>query len=227
MLLLEPPPTPLDLKWRMLGIPVRVHPLFWLIALLLGLGLPLVYLPVWVICVFVSILIHELGHVLAGKLFGSQGHILLYSFGGLAIGSGRLPERWQRIAVSLAGPAAQFLLAFLLAIPYVGYAAARGPDGIEFLDYLFGILFGINIFWAVLNLMPIWPLDGGQVSREIFQALMPADGLRISLIVSLVFAVLLAVAGLALGPFTVILFGMLAFASWQLLSLLPPRQQQV
>ena len=68
------------------------------------------YLVLWIICVFVSILIHEMGHVLMGRLFGAEGHIVLYSFGGLAIGSKRLADRWQRIAVSFAGPLAQFIL---------------------------------------------------------------------------------------------------------------------
>ena len=84
-------PTAYDLRFRLLGVPVRIHPLFWLVACLLGgpwlegrwgAG----YLLLWVACVFVSILVHELGHVLAGRAFGARGHILLYSFGGLAIG---------------------------------------------------------------------------------------------------------------------------------------------
>src|SRR5207302_5403914 len=61
------------------------------------------YLLIWIACTFVSILIHELGHVFMGRLFGSHGHIVLYSFGGLAIGSSALRSRWQRIAVYFAG----------------------------------------------------------------------------------------------------------------------------
>ncbi|OAI51342.1 hypothetical protein AYO44_00600 [Planctomycetaceae bacterium SCGC AG-212-F19] len=226
MFLLEPPPTPLDLKWQMFGIPVRVHPLFWLVTAFLGLGAlrqGFAYLLLWVVCVFVSILIHELGHVIVGKMFGSHGHILLYSFGGLAIGSGKLAERWQRIAVCLAGPGSQFLLLILVAFPYAAYSVATQGEGSVFLSEFFFFLFIINGFWAVLNLMPIWPLDGGQVSREIFEALNPATGQRTSLMVSLVCAVVLAVAGLFLSFYTALLFGSLAFCSWQLLY--PPGAQ--
>ena len=85
----------------MFGIDVRVHPLFWVMSAVLGWGWYLernfAYLFLWVMCVFVSVLLHELGHVVVGRLFGSQGHILLYSFGGLAIGSTDLRHRWQRL----------------------------------------------------------------------------------------------------------------------------------
>ena len=74
---------------------------------------------------FVSILIHEFGHVWMGQAFGSRGHIVLYGFGGLAIGSNRLDSRWQRIAVSFAGPLAGFaFLGILFAVLWL-----HDPDG--------------------------------------------------------------------------------------------------
>lgn len=57
------PETPYDLRFQLLGMPVRVHPLFWLVAAMLGWrneNIPLVL--IWVGCVFVSILVHEYGH---------------------------------------------------------------------------------------------------------------------------------------------------------------------
>jgi hypothetical protein len=90
----------------MFGIPIRVHPMFWLMSVILGYSTiqdGFEYLIIWVACVFVSILIHELGHVIMGRFFGADGHIVLYSFGGLAIGSNSLSSRGQRIAVSFAG----------------------------------------------------------------------------------------------------------------------------
>ncbi len=50
--------TPYDLRFRLLGIPVRIHPIFWLVSIVLGWrdhNLPMVAL--WVACVFVSILV--------------------------------------------------------------------------------------------------------------------------------------------------------------------------
>src|SRR5262249_7190 len=68
-------PTQFDLHWRMFGIDVRVHPLFWLFSAVLGWGFTggrLDSLVVWVVVVFVSVLVHELGHVLTGRIFGSS-----------------------------------------------------------------------------------------------------------------------------------------------------------
>ena len=65
--------TPYDLRFSLLGIPVRIHPLFWAVTAVLGFrmnerNLPMVV--VWVACVFVSILVHEYGHALMARNFG-------------------------------------------------------------------------------------------------------------------------------------------------------------
>src|SRR4029077_14210821 len=96
----------------MFGVDVRVHPWFWLMTALMGWSSfqeGVLYLALWIGCVFVSILIHEYGHIFMGRIFGTSGHIVLYSLGGLAVGSNQLYLHWQRILVSLAGSAADFL----------------------------------------------------------------------------------------------------------------------
>ncbi len=172
----EPDPTPFDLNWRMFDVQVRVHPFFWLVAAFLGWGNfsrggPRAIL-LWIACVFVSILIHELGHVAVGRVFGAQGRILLYSFGGLAIGSSNLRKRWQRLLVYLAGPFIQLVFAAGI---YVVIRAARGREG--FAESagaeMLVMLLVINLFWGLFNLLPIFPLDGGQVTREVCEALAP------------------------------------------------------
>src|SRR5262245_48041042 len=83
VMLLEPPATPYDLRFQLFGTPVRVHPLFWLVSAILGwpfIEAGLIYLALWVFCSFLSILLHEFGHIWMGKLFGSDGYIVLYSF---------------------------------------------------------------------------------------------------------------------------------------------------
>jgi Zn-dependent protease len=100
-----------------------------------------------------------------------------------------------------------------------------------------GILMMINLYWPLLNLVPVWPLDGGQVSREFCTWLSPRKGLRWSLILSVTVAAVLAVNSLAAhsgrplipylptgGMYTALLFGVLAFESYQMLTQL--RQQQ-
>jgi Zn-dependent protease len=173
------------------------------------------YLLLWVVCVFVSILVHELGHALMGRLFGSQSHIVLYSFGGLAIGSNSLRSRWQRIAVSFAGPLAGFLLfgAVVLAVAVfmpqrfgalvdqvLGYVGlGRGFGLAEFRPTLVvkavDFLVQINLFWGLVNLLPIWPLDGGQITHELCTWASPDNGTKAALSISAAVAGLLALNG--------------------------------
>jgi stage IV sporulation protein FB len=198
--LLEPDRTPYDLNFRIFRTDVRVHPMFWVVSALLGwpyLQSGFLYLLLWVLCVFVSILIHELGHIFAGRYFGSDGYIILFSFGGLAVGSSNLHRRWQRVVVYLAGPGAQFILYGLLwgvreyifprllpSLPFSMWPAV--------LVTLF-MLLSINLFWPLLNLLPIWPLDGGKISREVCEAISPSRGVVTSLGISGALAGILAV----------------------------------
>lgn len=163
-------PTPFDLQFSLGRIPVRVHPGFWIVGVL-GRWEPddLRITFIWVMCLFVSILIHELGHALTSEAFGWPSEILLYHFGGLAF-SQRYHNHtpWRSIAVSIAGPAAGFAFFGLieLATPMlhrVGWLADPYVwDAIEQLEY-------INLGWGLVNLAPVLPLDGGQICRSFLE----------------------------------------------------------
>jgi Zn-dependent protease len=199
-MLAEPNRTPYDLSWEMFGIPVRIHPMFWLVAVVLGWNwtqppLGLSYLFLWVLCTLVSILIHELGHVFMGQVFGARSEIVLWSFGGLAIGSLNVARPEQRIAVLLAGPGAGLLLYGLVKLVLV----VAGPSLADYLDTppnlvwaAFQMLLWMNLVWNVLNLVPIWPLDGGRVCGEVLMLAMGREGLKLSLVISIVLAALVA-----------------------------------
>jgi Zn-dependent protease len=230
----EPSRTPYDLNFRVLGIPVRVHPLFWLVALLLGLGggggRDLVPLLFWVGTAFVSILIHELGHALAARSYGWEPWITLHGFGGLASYRPTYREPKSQILISLAGPGAGFLFAAVI----VFFIAASGhhvqftwpnfvlPIWFEPLyqsrnlnRVLYYLLF-INIFWGLVNLLPIYPLDGGQISHEVFQMVNPRDGVQQALWLSIIVAVAAGVfAWTRLGDqFLAIFCAYLAYTSY-------------
>lgn len=236
MLLSEPPPTSLDLRFRLFGTDVRVHPFFWLVSVVLGWDLTtlrlfdqsgMVPLLLWVLCCFLSILLHEFGHVWMGRLFGSHGYILLHGMGGLAIGSSNVRSRWQRVLVIAAGPGIQLVLfATLLGLILAGVLpppSVASPH--QFLLYL---LLDVNLRWAILNLFPIWPLDGGQIVREVFSGISPRNGAVAALWVSLIIAVLLALHALLVarggqpviwflpgGIFMAVFFAYFAIGSWQ------------
>ena len=211
VLLGEPPRTPYDLNFSLLGIPVRVHPLFWLVTVLLGYQSgDAASVLTWIIAVFVSILVHELGHAVAMRAYGFQPWITLYGLGGLtsydqsygsrSAGSGSLGQ----ILISVAGPVAGFLLAAVLVLGLVlaghgGGIIMVGPWGWPIMPYLIAFpnerladllndIFYISVLWGVVNLLPIYPLDGGQIAREILLKLSPRDGIRQSLLLSIVAA---------------------------------------
>ena len=196
MFLIEPDETRYDLRWRMFGTPVRVHPMFWIMSVVLGYDATIKqgvgFVLAWVACVFVSVLLHEFGHVWMGRLFGSPGNIVLYSFGGLAVGSKQLSPRWQRILVSFAGPLIQLVLLAAIWFGKDWLLPIIPPRSWRTAAEIWSMLFEINLLWPLLNLLPIWPLDGGQIAREVFQGVMRERGTVVSLGISMVTAGFLA-----------------------------------
>ena len=106
--------TQFDVKFRLLGVPVRIHPFFWLVSAVHGMAttnnLPLVVL--WVLCVFVSIMVHEYGHALMSKAFGYSHRSCSGEWVVFVTARARATPR-ERLAVVLAGPGAGFLLLWL------------------------------------------------------------------------------------------------------------------
>jgi stage IV sporulation protein FB len=137
-------------------------------------------------CMFVSLMAHELGHALMFRAYHMHSGIFLYSFGGLTTPDGRLPRRSWRNIVTLSGPLANFLLMGLVwASNYVQPWALTSKYA--YFTYIF--LFRINLWWGLLNLIPVWPLDGGQISREMWTKYRPHTGVVNSLQASMVVAI--------------------------------------
>jgi Zn-dependent protease len=188
--------------FMLFGIPVRVEPGFWVVALLLGYypGTTVGLLVAWVAIVFVSILLHELGHALAFVAFGDRPAILLHPFGGLTFGRSRR-KRWESVAVSLAGPLSAL---FLLGVPAL--VLQHSDWALESIDRenLVRLVVWVNVGWSVFNLLPILPLDGGHVAQEL-------TGLRTARVISIVTAVPVALwafsTRLSFAGIVVLLFG--------------------
>lgn len=194
MILAEPGRTQWDLKWSMFGIPVRVHPLFWLIALLFSYDAKArpALVAINVVCIFISILIHELGHAFCGRYYGDdQNHTVLYWAGGLCISGKGVPERWPRINQLLWGPGAGFILGGIAAA--VRYLAPLDLTQVRdlYLASAADSLLLINLVWGVINLFPVFPMDGGQICREIIRWKTPHHGDVLALTISIYTAILL------------------------------------
>jgi len=214
-------PTPFDLHFRFLGIPVRVQPMFWLMMALLGWDADnLQATAIWVMAGFLSILAHELGHALTSGYFGQPSSITLYSFGGYAT---HYPfyGTWRNVAVVAAGPAVSFSTGglALLTIFLLSTNPAWLPQDQDVQRNLFHFLGSLvfqGIGWGLLNSVPIYPLDGGQITRYLMVRFRPWDGVRLSLQISMILAVALGLYRLSVGGsmFGLLLLSM-AFNNWQ------------
>ena len=158
------------LRFRLGSISVVVHPMHFLFALVLGMSWASqpprgvsqgAVLFIWVLLVFVSVLFHELGHAVAFRAFGYASTIQLVFLGGVTTPETDRPLSWGKdVVVTLAGPlfgACLGGLCFWLlpraTNPLTGYLLFTGAVA--------------NLFWAVCNLLPILPMDGGRISRAI------------------------------------------------------------
>ena len=163
-----PPQTRYDLNFTLFGFPVRVSPLFWVMALLFGLGLRGFWqILIWIIVVFFSILLHELGHGIAMRLYGQESYIVLH-FGGVAVPTS---SRWggpasrtttEQVVISLAGPLAGFLLAGLVLILVIASGGIVTVNWLAFIipvpaalvsggviiNSLISTLLWVNVFWG-------------------------------------------------------------------------------
>ncbi len=174
-------------------IPITIYPTFWilaaLIAILFGEG-DFLKMFIWVGVIFISVLFHEFGHALTALFFGRNPRIELVAMGGLTYHDGEKLSFWKQFLITLNGPVFGFLIViavyFLKDIP----ALSTGYAG----HFLLQILV-VNVIWTVVNLIPVLPLDGGQLLRITLEKFFDYKGLRyaflLSAILSLAFCLFL------------------------------------
>jgi stage IV sporulation protein FB len=153
-------------RFRIGPIPVRIEFPFFLVTVLLGYtgrqsGMLLLG---WTVAVFISVLVHELGHAVVGRLYGSPTSIVLHGMGGLTFrNGGRYPSARQDILISLAGSATEIIL---LGIP--AYVITHNNPMLFFTSFgwyvFFWDLMWVSLGWGIINLLPILPLDGGNIA---------------------------------------------------------------
>lgn len=207
-----------DLRFQLLGIPVRVTPWFWIFAVLLhGAIEPIHDVVVWVVCVFLSILIHELGHALMARAFGCWPAIALHGGYGICDSQAERQTPWQRLAVLIAGPGAGLLAFGLLFGMMQGLRPSLAPTGTLFVNYLLTI----NLVWSLFNLLPIIPLDGGQIAAVVLTMFSRRSGARWAHVISLLGAGLLAILAFVWSNYWMALvLGYFAVINYQALQML-------
>lgn len=204
-------------RFTLFGIPITVQPFFWITLALLGGALradstaALLYICLFIIAGFISILVHELGHALTARKFGAQTEIVLQAFGGYAAYTGIRMTRVQSFLITAAGPLIQIILG-LVVFALLRIVIIKNANAVIFLI----VLMQISFFWAILNLLPVMPLDGGQL----LNAVLGPTRIRITLTVTIIVAIITAVAlfkttGSILFP---IFMGMFAWQAYQSLN---------
>jgi Zn-dependent protease len=183
---------------------------------------------VWAPVLFIGVLLHELGHAFAMQKFGyGASTIILHGFGGVTINRRRRNSPpGKSIAISLAGPAASLLLGltFIGLMYSLGYTPdwpgaymRQGEIGVALLN----TMAGINIFWAVFNMIPINPMDGGHVVLHAMRGILDDQrkAVRYSAMSSLALIVLFVPLGIFFAdPFLLVIFAAIfAYQNWQIL----------
>jgi Zn-dependent protease len=123
----------------------------------------------FVFAVFACVFLHELGHAVAAKAFGKKTHdITLLPIGGVArIEGGNMnavAEGW----VAIAGPAVNFVIAIALLIgSWLSGATLDFEAGQVLKLSIAQQLIVANLVFAIFNLLPAFPLDGGRLLRSV------------------------------------------------------------
>ncbi|MBB2201304.1 site-2 protease family protein [Gluconacetobacter tumulisoli] len=194
---------------RVYGTVVRVHVTFLLLLLWIAVidagqgGLPAAGRGVlFVLLVFVCIVMHEFGHVLAARRFGvTTPDITLLPIGGVARLS-RIPEQpGQELIIALAGPAVTLVIAAVLFAATGTRPTLLAVDTGGSVQGMMGRLASVNLFLLLFNLIPAFPMDGGRALRALLGYRMGfVRATQIAASVGQGFAFLLGFLGLVANP---------------------------
>ena len=146
---------PKGLEFRLGPIPVKIQWYFFLIAAVLGFDADgLIRCLLFVVLATLAVLGHELGHAAAAtRSRQTDVAIELHALGGVTTYNSESVTRAQSLGIALAGPAAGIFLGVVAVA--VGQLYPPMMEAPIFRDVLF-VTFG----WSLLNLVPVWPLDG-------------------------------------------------------------------
>ncbi len=197
-------------------IPLTIYPTFWLFAALIGYlnSQSFIGTLVWLVIIFVSVLFHEFGHALTALVFKQHPRIELVALGGLTYhdGGGKLPF-WKQFLIVFNGPLFGFILVVVATLLLQMPLFSQGLVG-----SILSLTRLVNLFWTLVNLLPVMPLDGGQLLRIILEKIFGVKGFRYAILSSLIVALLLSFFFFVTKGFLIgALFFLFAFQSYDML----------
>ncbi len=206
------------IRFTLFGVPVSIHPTLWLTLAFLGRAFFATSMVefmgslLFIVAAFAVLLAHEMGHALVGrKLGGGQPSVYLAWLGGDCTNETARLTRMQGVCMTAAGPIASLLvgvLAFIVLSVYVGSfsmgVALAGEFALGYMPaeifsafpplamLLFFYLIEVSCWWTILNMLPIFPLDGGQIMQGLMKSRrqMHSISLAAAVVLALAFAVL-------------------------------------
>ncbi len=197
-------------------IPIAISPFFWMTAAFIGyfnsIGTKsaLLLTLIWVFVIFVSILFHEFGHALAARYFGQKVRIELVAFGGLTYQEGKRLRGWREFLVILNGPLFGFFL-FLFTMFFLKIGMFENSILVAALT----IFIWVNLFWTIVNLVPVMPLDGGQLLRVVLESIFGNRGIKYAFFFSFAISVGCLVFFFLMGYFVIgVIFFLFAFQNF-------------
>jgi Zn-dependent protease len=160
---------------------IKILPQFWVFALIFSVlaGQTLGGMLLWIVILPLSVLVHEFGHALVIRLYNLRAFIELGMLGGSTRYYGGTLGLLAQFFVTLMGPlfgiGLAFFAGFLRELIPLEFVGAR--DSLELLAY-------VNVFWSIVNLVPVLPLDGGKILAIMCDTLFPKHGIRITYFLS-------------------------------------------
>ncbi len=142
-----------------------------------------------------SILVHELGHAFAFRRYGFESSIVLHGLGGYTMPvQGTRLTNGQDLLVSLAGPFTQI---FGLGLPALLLSRQGTFTGTA--DVVVRSLVWFNLLWGAVNLLPVLPLDGGNIFFRGISILTQKNQIQLARLVSAAVAIPVGVAAYSIG----------------------------
>ena len=161
---------------RFLGSDLRVHVTFFLLLVWIGAQgfmtggvMAALESVLFILVLFSCVIAHEYGHALRARTYGiNTPDITLLPIGGMARME-KMPQKPQReIAVALAGPAVNIVI---FAVLYLLLGGRIDPNALAEIDGSFSAFWSrvaiLNLYLALFNLIPAFPMDGGRVLRAV------------------------------------------------------------
>jgi len=124
---------------------------------------------IFLVLLFLCVLLHEFGHIFTARHFGvSTPYVTLLPIGGVAQLE-RIPEEpWQEFLIAIAGPMVNVVITFMLVAVGGASLQTSAAAGIENMHFsMIDRLAAVNLFLALFNLIPAFPMDGGRVFRAL------------------------------------------------------------